>query len=299
MKFNNPPAEFFHAVGFLERNCSQGFPAMPLTLTLRTTTSFPLEVCGIRTDIVSSMSLSEIERLPILAGRHTVSLAEHFSVAGTAADDQCIVWQGSLTTVKGIAAEQRSGSVRVIGSAGMHVAAEMSGGSVMVEGDVGDWAGAEMTGGTLTIAGHAGRCLGGAYRGSQKGMRGGEIIVRGNAGDEAGALMRRGTITIAGQAGQGTGFGMLAGTIAIAGAAGRMLGAGMKRGTLLLLQPHTTLLPSFRFSGVSEPVFVRLLVKHWRDRGCTAFDRLLDLPLARYCGDFTESGRGEIWIPAV
>lgn len=272
---------------------------MPLTLTLRAATPFPLEVFGVRTDVVSGMPVSEIERLPILAGRHTVPLAEHFTVTGSAAADQTVVWQGALEKVKGLAAEQRSGSVRIIGSAGWHVAAEMSGGSVLVEGHVGDWAGAEMTGGLLTVQGDAGRCLGGAYRGSLKGMRGGEIVVLGNAGDEAGALMRRGTVVIAGQAGSGTGFGMLAGTIAIAGTTGRMLGAGMKRGSLILLHPQTSLLPSFRPSGLSEPVIVRMLVKRCRDLGCTAFESLLDRALTRYCGDFTESGRGEIWIPAV
>lgn len=271
---------------------------MPLTLSLRTVTNFPLEVFGVRTDIVSTLSCKEIEQLPILAGRHTVPLAEHFTVTGSAADDQTIIWQGILPHIKGLGAENRMGVVRIIGSAGMHVGAEMSGGQVIVEGDVSDWAGTEMTGGLLTIKGHAGRCLGGAYRGSLKGMRGGEIVVSGNAGDEAGALMRRGTILIAGQAGMGAGFGMLAGTIAIGKTAGRMLGAGMQRGTLLLLNPPESLLPSFRESGQSEPVFIRVLVHRFRQWGCNLFDALLNCPLQRFCGDFTASGRGEIWFPA-
>ncbi|MBI1349060.1 formylmethanofuran dehydrogenase subunit C [bacterium] len=271
---------------------------MALTLTLRSETHFPLEVFGIDTQAVAGLSLAAIERLPLLAGRHTAPLAEFFTVAGSATDDHTLVWQGNLQQVKGIAARQTCGHVRVIGSAGLHLAAEMMGGTVLVEGSVSDWAGAEMYGGLLTIQGNAGRCLGGAYRGSLKGMRGGEILVHGHADDEAGALMRRGTLTIAGNAGQGVGFGMLAGTIAVGGTTGRLVAAGMKRGSVILRQPCESLLPSFRRSGIDAPVFVRLLIRRWQELGCTHFDSLLDQPLQRYCGDFTELGRGEIWMPA-
>ena len=271
---------------------------MPLTITLRTPTTLPVEVFGVRTDLAKSLPLPEFERLPILVGRDTLPLAELFAVAGSAREDETLVWRGALECVKGIAAGMTSGNVVVEGSAGMHVAAEMRGGTVSVQGDAGDWAGAHLAGGRLTITGNAARCLGGAYRGCLKGMTGGEIHVHGNTGDEVGQLMRRGTIAICGSAGDGTGFGMLAGTILVAGALGRMAGAGMKRGSLITLHPDLPLLPSFRRSAIYDPTFVKLLATSLIAAGLPTFEPLRTTVFERYCGDFNEAGRGEILLPA-
>ena len=100
---------------------------MPLTLTLRTATPIPLEVFGVHRDAVCGRSLAEIERLPMLYGRHPGVLTEHFQITGSATEDESLVWQGDLSTVKGIAAESTGGLVRIQGSAGMHCAAGLRG----------------------------------------------------------------------------------------------------------------------------------------------------------------------------
>ncbi len=270
---------------------------MPLTLTRRDASRLPVEVHDVRTDVLRSLSIAGVERLPILCGRNSVALAELFSVTGSAADDATVIWNGDLTAVKGIAAGMTSGTVRIEGAAGMHVGAEMRGGQVVVEGNVGDWAGAEMRGGRLVIRGNAGHCLGGAYRGSLKGMRNGEIFVHGRCGDEAGHQLRRGTIAVQESAGRGLGFGMLAGTIAVGGPCGPLVGAGMKRGTIIALNSSLSLLPSFRESTTGTPTILRMLARHLVNQGLTVFGPLFDQPFRRYWGDFVELGRGEIFVP--
>lgn len=272
---------------------------MPLTLTLRDSGPIPIEVFDVGVESLRGKTLSEIEQVSILTGNRTEPLAERFTVSGSLADDDTLIWSGDLRRVKGIAAGQRQGRVIVTGAAGMHLAAGLRGGSVVVEGDVGDWAGAEMRGGRLTIRGSAGRCLGGAYRGGLRGMTGGEILVHGDCGDEAGQLLRRGTIAVQGNAGAGVGFGMLAGTIVVGGQCGPLAVAGMKRGTLLCRQSERPLLPAFRDAGVCELVIVRLLIRHLSALGLQLLDDWQGCPLRRFSGDFTAGGRGEILWPVL
>ncbi len=270
---------------------------MPLRLSLRQPTTIPVEVFGVRPDAVRLLSSAEIERLPVLWGRHTVPLAEVFTADGSAASDETMVWSGDLRAVKGLGAEQTTGITRIEGAAGLHVGAAMRGGLIEVTGSVGDWAGAELRGGQLRIHGSAGRCVGGAYRGGLRGMTGGEIIIHGDCGEEAGQAMRRGLLAVGGAVGAGVGFGMLAGTIAVAGEIGRMPMAGMKRGTLLALSTAIPLLPSFRESSHGEFVAARLIIRRLVALGLPRFTRLIGQPLRRYWGDFNELGRGEIFCP--
>ena len=73
----------------------------------------------------------------------------------------------------------------------------------------------------------------------------------------------------------------------------------MKRGTILLLQPLTNLLPSFRRSSDCELTVIRMLVRHLTTVGLTEFGTMIDQTWQRYCGDWTEQGRGEILFPGV
>lgn len=271
---------------------------MPLTLTLRQPASIPIEVDSIRLESVREQTLDQIKSTPVQYGNTRVALAEFFDVAGSAATDGHLVWAGDCSKVKLIAAGWHTGKVTVEGHAGMHLGAEMHGGEVVVRGNVGDWAGAEMKGGRIHVHGNAGDCVAAVYRGGRRGMTGGEILIDGHAGNELGHTLRRGLIAVRGAAGEGIGFNMLAGTILVFGAAGIRPGAGMRRGTIGLLgaEPAPPLLPTFKFTCLDRPDFLRVYLLHLRRHGFSVPDECLVGRYRRYNGDFLELGKGEILV---
>jgi formylmethanofuran dehydrogenase subunit C len=271
---------------------------MALTLTLRQPTSIPIEVDSIQLECVREQTLDQIKATPVQYGNKQPALAEFFDVAGSAAEDEHVVWVGNCSKVKLIAAGWRTGKVTVEGHAGMHLGAEMHGGEVSVYGNAGDWVGAEMKGGRIHVHGHAGHCVAAVYRGGRRGMTGGEIFIDGNAGNELGHTLRRGLIAVRGSAGEGIGFNMLAGTILVFGAAGIRPGAGMRRGTIGLLgsAPAPPLLPTFKFTCQDRPDFLRVYLMHLRRHGFDVPDECLSTNYRRYNGDFLELGKGEIFL---
>jgi formylmethanofuran dehydrogenase subunit C len=271
---------------------------MPLTLTLRQPTSIPIEVDSVRLESVREQTLDQIKATPVQYGNKQVALAEFFDVAGSAAEDEHLVWVGDCSKAKLIAAGWRRGKVTVEGHAGMHLGAEMYGGEVRVHGNAGDWVGAEMKGGRIHVHGSAGNCVAAVYRGGRKGMSGGEIFIDGNAGNELGHTLRRGLIAVGGSAGDGMAFNMLAGTILVFGAAGIRPGAGMRRGTIALLgaAPAPSMLPTFQFTCQDRPDFLRVYLLHLRRCGFEFPDECLSAVYQRYKGDFLELGKGEILV---
>ncbi|MFO1020779.1 MAG: formylmethanofuran dehydrogenase subunit C [Planctomycetales bacterium] len=271
---------------------------MPLTLTLRQKTSIPLEVDAIRLETVRTLSQAEIEKLPVQYGNQRPTLAEFFTVSGSAAEDNELRWVGDCEKVKLIGQGLKDGKIVVEGSAGMHLGAEMRGGEILVEGDVSDWAGAEMHGGLIQVRGNAGHLVGAVYRGGHKGMTAGTILIHGNAGNEIGHSMRRGLIAIGGNSGDVVGYGLLAGTIIICGEMGIRNGAGMKRGSIVWLGTGTPprMLPTFKFAASCRPGFLQLYFKLLADRGFPLPESYRQATFGRYCGDFLELGRGEILL---
>ncbi|MGH7201560.1 MAG: formylmethanofuran dehydrogenase subunit C, partial [Planctomycetaceae bacterium] len=121
--------------------------------------------------------------------------------------------------------------------------------------------------------------------------------IAGDAGNEIGHTMRRGLIAVGGKSGDAAGFAMLAGSVLLFGSPGIRPGAGMKRGTIGLFAPDAPdMLPTFRLAGRYRPVFLRLYLLHLRRLGFPVPDDCLDATYRRYCGDFLESGRGEILV---
>src|SRR5918999_169205 len=137
--------------------------------------------------------------------------------------------------------------------------------------------------------------LGGVHPGERAGMRGGEIVVHGDAGAQAGAGLRRGLIAVAGRVGEAAGLRMLAGTIVALGGLGPRAGAGMRRGSIVTMAPATPL-PTFVFSCIYRPPFLRLYLRRLRALGLAVSDELLDGRYARWCGAGLELRRGEILI---
>lgn len=269
---------------------------MPLLFSLKQSHSIPLEVDAVRLDVVRTLPVDSVRRLPVQYGNKQLTVDDFFIVSGSAADDNEMVWEGDCRKVKLIAAGLTAGRVRVRGNAGMHLGAEMTGGEVICEGDASDWVGAEMHGGRIVVHGNAGHLVGSVYRGGRKGMTGGEILIHGNAGNEIGHSMRRGLIAVAGTAGDAAGFNMLAGSIFLFGDVGIRHGAGMRRGTIAFFSAAPPLLPTFRVSAAYEPVFLRIYLRHLQQHGFPVSTALPGSQYQRYNGDFLELGRGEILI---
>lgn len=274
---------------------------MPLLLRIQTSSPIPIEVESIRPDLLQGQATDSIARICVQQGNARIPMGELFTVTGSLTEGDpiegdTIEWHGDCSQVRGIGLGMTSGTVRIVGNAGMHTGAAMRGGKIHCEGSAGDWLGCEMQGGTIVVDGDAGDCVGGTYRGGQLGMTGGEILVRGSAGHEIGRNMRRGMIAIGGLCGNGAGFGMIAGTIVLNGAVGRHLGAGMKRGTILCLHASTRaeLLPTFRPSGRLSPEFFRVLRNQMKTIGGFLGESRVDISFDRYVGDTLEQGKGEI-----
>ncbi len=271
---------------------------MALTVTLRSKTTIPIEVDSIRLDQVINQSPDAVKSTLVQYGNKQVSLGEFFEVAGSAADDNELIWQGDCSQVKLIGTGLSSGRIRVEGNAGMHLGAEMTGGEIIVNGDCGDWVGAEMHGGRIHVHGNAGHLVGAVYRGGRRGMTGGEILIDGDAGNEVGHTMRRGLIAVGGRIGDATGFNMIAGSVFVFGESGIRPGAGMRRGTIAYLgmesQPDT--LPTFRYACRYRPIFLRHYLLLLRQRGFEIGEGVFESRYDRHCGDFLEQGRGEILL---
>lgn len=273
---------------------------MPLTIRLHTESSIPIEVDSLQLPAMRTQSLAEIEKTLIFRGNQELPCADFFSVSGSAADDNTVLWQGNLHKVKLIGTHLSGGTIRIEGNAGMHLGAEMTGGEIILDGNASDWVGAEMKGGRIRVHGNVGHLAGAVYRGGRKGMTGGEILVDGNAGNELGHTMRRGLIAVAGSTGDAAGVGMIAGTILVLGEPGIRNGAGMKRGTIALCNPDSLIeiLPTFKKASVYEPLFLKLYFRHLEEQGFTVPEAVQKGRYQRYCGDLLELGKGEIYTHA-
>jgi len=271
---------------------------MPLILSLTQPTTIPLEVDDIRLETVRDQTIDQIKSTEIQYGNQRRPVGEFFSISGSAAEDNQMIWQGDCSRVKLIGCGLTEGSVIVEGDAGMHLGAEMRGGHIVVRGNAQDWVGAEMHGGRIEVLGNAGHLIGAAYRGARQGMTGGEILIHGSAGNEVGHTMRRGLIAVAGRTGDAAGFGMRAGTLVLCGATGIRIGAGMNRGTIVCcdLEHDADMLPTFKWGCRYAPEFMRIYFQHLIQNDFPVPPACLQASFDRYSGDFLESGRGEILI---
>jgi formylmethanofuran dehydrogenase subunit C len=264
-----------------------------LTLTLRTQPPARIDAAGLIPDRLHGLGPAEVAALTVRCGRETLAVGELFEVSG--AGDRQLVLAGDLRRVDGIGAGMSGGRLLVEGPCGDHPGARMSGGELVVHGDAGAWAGAELAGGLIRVFGDAGARLGGAYPGARAGMTGGEIIVSGDSGEEAGAGLRRGLVAVAGHTGSGAGLRMLAGTVIALRGIGEEAGIGNKRGSLVsgaAIEP----LCGYAFATRYRPPALGLQLRRARELGLTVGDALLRGAWARWSGDRSELGRGEILI---
>lgn len=265
-----------------------------MILKPRITTKVPIEADCISPDAMSEMSIKEVKDMSVFYGNKRKKLADFFDVEE--GEDENILIDGDVATVKYIGTRMKSGRIVIKGNAGMHLGSEMEGGEITVRGNVGDWVGAEMKGGLIKIEGDAGNLLGAAYRGSKIGMKGGVIIVKGNAGDEIGSLMRRGTIWVSGNLGEFAGAHMSGGTIFCFGGVAERAGAEMSRGTMVAFN-QMKLLPTFKYESTYNPVFLRFYLRELRKKyGLPIREGHIEGLYDRYIGDIVEIGKGEIFV---
>jgi formylmethanofuran dehydrogenase subunit C len=266
---------------------------MTLSLTLRTPPPGRVDCSVLTPERLRGRAAREVSAITLSCGRLALPLGELFDVVGTG--DDHLFLAGDLRLIDGIGHGMATGQMVVDGACGDQLGAGMSGGEIVVVGDVGAWAGAEMRGGHLTVRGNAGDRLGGAYPGTRAGMSGGEIVITGDAGQEAGAGLRRGLVAIGGRADAGAGLRMLAGTVIALGGVGAGAGLGNKRGSIASGAPMQPL-PGYTFAVRYVPPALRLQLRQLKRRYLPVDNAFLTGRWARWSGDRTELGRGELLI---
>jgi len=266
---------------------------MTIELSLHTAPDVPLEADLISPDNFLSLSKTEIEKQLVEHGNQKASIGDFFNVSGEKSDH--LILEGDLSKIKHIGSTMSMGKICIKGDAGAHLGATMSGGEILVEGDVADWLAPEMVGGRVEVRGNAGHMVGSAYRGSPAGILGGEIIIHGNAKNEVGHAMRNGMIVVGGNSGDFTGVNMLAGTIIVLGELGIRTGAGLRRGSVVSMN-NSKLLPTFRYSCLYQPTYLRLYLIYLQSLGLPISDDQIVGQYQRWCGDLIEVNRGEILL---
>jgi formylmethanofuran dehydrogenase subunit C len=270
---------------------------MSITLTLRKAPPARVDASPLTPERLTALNAGRVAGLRLRCGRETVEVGELFEINGYVGDGT-LTLAGDLRLLDGIGAGMTRGRLAVGGDCGDRLGAGMRGGELTVDGGVGAYAGCEMAGGVLRISGDSGARLGGAYPGARAGMTGGEIVVSGHAGEEAGAGMRRGLVAVGGRAGDGAGLRMLAGTVIALGGFGNSasVGQGNKRGTLVsgvAVEPNPL---RYAFAARYRPLALTLQLRRLRALGLDVADAPVAGRWARWSGDTTELGRGEIVI---
>jgi formylmethanofuran dehydrogenase subunit C len=273
-----------------------------ITLSLKVALDRRVEALTIAPDRFATLSNAEIAALPVRLSSFTVDrsgsrtrvlpLGELFAVTGGQSTTVHVV--GDLRLVDALGAGMAGGTLLVDGDVGRDVGRGMTGGAIEIHGSAGHGAGRTMAGGMISIHGDAGDGVGGPLPGGARGMTGGEILVRGNAARDAGFCVRRGLIVIGGDADGGSARSMIAGTVVVMGKAHGPVGCWNKRGTLVVLG-GAQIPETYRYACTYRPIFLRLLFEHLRHRQRLAIDdRFVSGRYARYCGDLSELGLGEL-----
>ncbi len=266
---------------------------MVVYLKLKKQPGVPIEAEAVTPETFLQSGTDGISSMKVTQGNRIATLGEFFDVSGhvgSSVSNTQVLVSGDLRRVKMIGKGMNGGTIEVDGSAGMYLGAEMSAGRIIVRGSVGSWAGAEMSGGNIQIEGNAADHLCTAYRGSEEGMRGGRVYVAGDVGDEMAAHMRKGFISVRGNVGSHAASRMTGGTIVIVGDVSDRISFEATGGMSIILGKLHDILPTFRFSGVSEREFthyyLRYVVKHRPDFITETIDA--SEKWIKFMGDFSE-----------
>lgn len=263
------------------------------TLRIKQAPALRVDLRGVTPSALNSLSIAEIERLPVGHGNALAPLAEFFHVATR--DDDALVFAADLSRFDRVGWQMDGGRLIVEGPVGDYAGAGMSGGEIAVQGDAGALAACEMAGGSLRIDGNTGDFAASTLPGSMDGMRGGTLVVKGNAGERFGDRMRRGSAVVFGDAGDFLASRMVAGTIALGGRAGAHAGYGMRRGSVVFAGPAPEPSPTFVPAIAGAPVFWQLLARDLARHG-GVFAGLPTRQIERRLGDLAADGKGELVV---
>lgn len=251
-----------------------------------------LDLSGLVPHRIASLSVSDIERLPIGTSRLGVAVADIFAVDEGERGE--IRFEGGSSRFDLLGAGLETGRLAVDGDVGQRLGQAMRGGTIEIGGSAGPFAANAATGGLVRIAGHAGERAGGAVHGAMHGLDGATLVIEGDAGERLGERMRRGLILVGGRAGDYAGSGLIAGTI-VAQAVGGNPGYGMRRGTIVTAS-HGALVPSFVPTGRHRLVVARVLRKAVAAIRPQSAELVTD-QAERLAGDLATLGKGEILMP--
>ena len=266
-----------------------------LTLKLKTTLEFTLNMSPVTPDNLANKTNAQIKKIKINYGKQTLTINDFFTVTGT--NTKNIQIKASSEKLSVIGHKMSSGTITVSGNVGDFVGQHMRGGLIKIQGDAGSWVGNGMKNGQIEINGNVGDYVGAGLPGAPYGMSDGLILVSGNAGDRVGDRLRRGYIIICGKAGDYCGSRMVAGTIIVLDKAGKYPGFGMKRGTIIMAKKPRHIAATFKSCGNLKVQFLRLLFKQLSALGqqFSFFDKY-GPEAHRFAGDLATNGKGEILI---
>jgi formylmethanofuran dehydrogenase subunit C len=256
-----------------------------LALRLKKEISVPVDAKCISPDKFAGMSLGEIGKTELWVGNRKQKLGDFFTVEGTLGKtprEVALRLSGDMSKFRRLGAGMTAGEVEVQGDVGMRTGEKMKGGRISVAGNVGSWAGLEMKGGVIEVKKDAGDYIGGAYRGSTKGMSGGTIIIHGNAGTEVGSYMRKGFIKVGGDVKQFAGIHMRNGVLLVQGSAGERAGAYMTGGKIILCGRTPSILPTFTIDAIKGKA--------------KANGEKITGPFYLFLGDLAEHGNGKLYV---
>ena len=266
-----------------------------ISLRLETPPTFALDLSGLIPERLQTLTLDQIQRLPLQHGRDTLTVGELFKVKGKPEESLEII--NVTKNCHRLGAQMTSGKLSVQGVCGAELGREMRGGSLVMNGDAGDYTGATMRGGTLEINGNAGDFVGAPIGGATTGMKGGSIVITKNAGKRLGDRLRRGLIVVGGNVDIAAASQLIAGTVVVLGEYGAELGNGMRRGTLLARNQAQAIPANFVLTGVYSLPYVTLLTAHIA-RLCPKYKSRLRAfnKIERWVGDRGCGGLGELLI---
>jgi formylmethanofuran dehydrogenase subunit C len=273
-----------------------------ITLTLRGALPGRVVADAVAADRCAGLSNAEIGRLPVWLPqaatdgdrphRRSVPLGELFTVQGDRASTVRVT--GDVRAVDGLGAGMTGGTLTIDGDTGSGVGRQMRGGTITILGSAGAEVGLALGGGSIKITGNAGDRLGGPLPGASRGMTGGEIFVGGNVGQDAGRAIRRGLIVVGGDAAD-AGRAIIAGTLVVVGKITGTVGEWNKRGSILTLG-GTTVPPTYRYACTYQPPYLTVLSRYLQSRAMPIDDRIATGRYARYCGDVSQLGKGELLV---
>jgi formylmethanofuran dehydrogenase subunit C len=253
-----------------------------------------IDAAALCPDRLAGRAPREVARHGLGNGGPPVPIGDLFAVVDDgAAEKDSVTIEGDLGRFTRVGAGMSRGRLEVRGGVGARAGSGMTGGRLEIDGDAGPRAGEGMTGGAILVGGSAGERLGAPMEGRVTGIDGGVIIVRGDAGPLAGFRMRRGTLVVSGRAGEAAGAALIAGTLVFLRTPGADTGVLMRRGTIVVL---ASFVPGAGFApaGVSTAAWLQPWWEALGAAGVPLPPGLSGARFARWSGDLTEGGRGEV-----